>query len=512
MEDKLKTDEKKGQDMLDKIMKYQKMKPDWRVPKHILYKVIKLTRPYDPIKLDDIDPDKIPKMLEALVVKKEVPEMKAESKKVPLKMRKKKKKSLPPPREKHGRVDALLKNIYYDIRNPSSFSSPYKLYKAAKAQNQHIRVRDVTDWLAAQNAYTLYRPVKSTFQRRKVIVRGLAHQYQADLVDFQPLAKENSGTHFLLTIIDCFSRFALGIPIKSKSGASVVEGFKKAFKKMMPKPRKIQTDRGSEFYNANVTKYLRDNNIALFSTDQELKASIVERFNRTLREKIQKYMVFKRSLRYVDALPDILFAYNAAPHSSLKGKSPIQVTKRNEREIYDIQYGEYLKELEKKAPPHKYKIKDVVRVAKPKKGMMKMDRTFKEALYVITDTIKSIPPTYKVKKRSDGTIVDGAYYEPQLLRVNVGGDTVDEETKVYDDEVPVKKVMSKYYGGDKEDVSKRKRKSPIKRLQKKSPVAKTKSPHKPIKSLPKRAPVRKAPQKSPVRRSLRNAGIKRGRK
>ena len=127
------------------------------------------------------------------------------------------------------RIHALLKSIYTDLKQPASFSSPYKLYRAARKVNDGIRLRQVVDWLETQDTYTKYRDVKTRFFRRKVLTRGIGYQQQADLVDYSAIARDNAGVKFLLTIIDCFSRFALAIPIKSKSGVHVAEALKKAW-------------------------------------------------------------------------------------------------------------------------------------------------------------------------------------------------------------------------------------------------------------------------------------------
>ena len=124
-----------------------------------------------------------------------------------------------------------------------------------------------------------YRRIKVKYPRRKVLSRGLRYQYQADLVDYSALKRDNCSFTFLLTIIDIFSRFALAIPIKSKKGSHVATALEKAFKVMKP-PRKLQTDMGKEFYNSHVKRVLNRYRVHHFSTDQPLKAQIVERFNR----------------------------------------------------------------------------------------------------------------------------------------------------------------------------------------------------------------------------------------
>ena len=126
----------------------------------------------------------------------------------------------------------------------------------------------------------------------------MRYQYQADLVNYSALKRDNLSFTFLLTIIDIFSRFALAIPIKSKKGPHVAAALEKAFKVMKP-PRKLQTDMGKEFYNSHVKRVPNRYRVNHFSTDQPLlnQAQIVERFNRTLREMLKQSMAYKKKFR-----------------------------------------------------------------------------------------------------------------------------------------------------------------------------------------------------------------------
>ena len=90
------------------------------------------------------------------------------------------------------------------------------LFRAAKQKNPNILFKDVESWLETQPVYTKYRRIKVKYPHCKVLSRGLRYQYQADLVDYSALKRDNHSFTFLLTIIDIFSRFALAIRIKSK--------------------------------------------------------------------------------------------------------------------------------------------------------------------------------------------------------------------------------------------------------------------------------------------------------
>ena len=311
------------------------------------------------------------------------------------------------------RADALFKKIYTDPSNPASFSSPLRLYNEAKKKNAKIKYKDAERWLQGQRDYTMYRRVQLTFKRRPVLVRSVNIQYQVDLMDMASHSRHNSGNRFLLTIIDCFSRFAMALPIKSKHAHHVVGALKKAFK-FMGKPLKLQSDKGSEFYNATVKSFLRSNNVAHFSTQQEKQAQIVERFNRTVREKLTRYMAYNNTKRYIYMLPDWLFGYNNKKHSSLGPFSPSQVTKENVSQVREILYGEH---FEKKAPRRKYKIGDKVRVAEYRQKFVRSHhQTFTTEKFEVSDALNTNPPTYRVKDLK-GELVEGAFYEYQMQLV-----------------------------------------------------------------------------------------------
>ena len=219
------------------------------------------------------------------------------------------------------RINALLKSIYTDLRCPASFSSPYTLFRAAKQKNPNILYKDVESWLETQPVYTKYRRIKIKYPHCKVLSRGLRYQYQANLVDNSALKRDNCSFTFLLTIIDIFSRFALAIPIKSKKGPYVATALEKAITVMKP-PRRLQTDMGKEFYNSHVKRVLNRYRVHHFSTDQPLKAQIVECFNGTLRETLKQSMAYRKNLDYISMLSDFLYGYNARPHTAFSSICP----------------------------------------------------------------------------------------------------------------------------------------------------------------------------------------------
>ena len=111
-----------------------------------------------------------------------------------------------------------------------------------------LKQSEVKQWLSYQYAYTLHKPVCRTFSRRPIVVGGIDHQWQTDLIDVQRLKKDNDSYSYLLTVIDVLSKYAWVIPLKNKSGPTLVAAFHQIFAEGR-KPLKLQTDKGAEFFN-----------------------------------------------------------------------------------------------------------------------------------------------------------------------------------------------------------------------------------------------------------------------
>ena len=142
----------------------------------------------------------------------------------------------------------------------------------------------------------------------------------ADLADMQLLSKFNKGFKFLLCVIDIFSKYAWVVPLKDKKGVSIVNAFQKIFKESDRKPNRIWVDKGGEFYNNSFKKWLGDNGVEMYSTNNEGKPVIAERFIRTLKNKIHKYMTSISKNVYIDKLDDIVDEYKNTYHTSILKK------------------------------------------------------------------------------------------------------------------------------------------------------------------------------------------------
>ena len=167
--------------------------------------------------------------------------------------------------------------------------------------------------------------------------------------------KLNKRFRFLLCVIDIFSKYAWVILLKDKKGVSIVNAFQKILDKSARKPNKIWVDKGTEFYNISFKKWLKDNDIEMYSIHNEGKSVVAERFIRTLKNKIYKYMTAISKNVYIDKLDDIVDEYNNTYHRTIKMK-PVDVK--------DDTYIDFKKEVNDK--DCKFKVADHVRISKYK--------------------------------------------------------------------------------------------------------------------------------------------------
>ena len=172
-------------------------------------------------------------------------------------------------------------------------------------------------------------------KKRRVLVGGIDRIWAADLMDMQAFSKFNRGVKYLLAVIDIFSKYGWLIPLKDKTGKSVASALKTIFKER--KPEKMWVDKGKEFYNKDVKDL-----VELYSTENEEKSSVVERWIRTMKEKMWKYFTDKNTNVYLNQLSSLVKEYNNTRHSSIK-MTPVNASKKeNELRVWRNLYPEHL--------------------------------------------------------------------------------------------------------------------------------------------------------------------------
>ena len=305
--------------------------------------------------------------------------------------------------------DSLLKRVYSDPSKPGSLAGLQNFYRGLKDKPKR---RVIKQWMASDKTYTLHRKSFKQYPRNKVIAYDIDNIWQIDLCDMQNIKNFNHQIKYLITCIDIF--YAWVVPIPNKLATTVVTGLKKIIGER--KPDKIQTDEGKEFLNKEMEAYLFENDIQLYVLRSEMKASVIERYNRTLKEKMYRYFTFSNTKRYKDVLSDIVSSYNNSYHRSIK-MAPIEVVQENKEQVRRNLYGLLESQLEKPIF-FKFDIGDYVRISKYKNIFQKgYDPNWSREVFEIHEKLPRIPPVYKIKDLEDEEVL-GVFYEQELQKVN----------------------------------------------------------------------------------------------
>jgi hypothetical protein len=316
-------------------------------------------------------------------------------------------------------VNEKLSQIYFDISNPAGYSSAKKLSLASG-----IDLADVKHWLSSQDAYTQHKPVRRRFVRNRYIASNIKQYFEADLADMTSIQDENNGFRYILCVIDIFSKKAWGEPLKNKKSLTVAKALQSIFLRS-GYPVHLRHDRGREFLGPEVRTLLKSNKINQIVTDnEETKCAIVERFLRTIKERLYRYFTQFGRKKYIHILQEVFNSYNNTKHSAI-GRAPNKVTSYNVKEVYQYLYsglGRYKKlEISNKKQPL-FKVNDLVKVSKAKHKLDKgYHPNWSYEVFKIADVIKRNPVVYKLLD-SQGEAVTGVWYETELQKVSIQED------------------------------------------------------------------------------------------
>ena len=251
----------------------------------------------------------------------------------------------------------------------------------------------------------LHKPVIIKFEKRKVYSQFKDNIWGVDLADMQSLSRQNKGIKYLLCVIDLYSKYAFVIPLKDKKEISILNAFDKIIKQYNRKPNKIWVDQGGEFYNNIFKKWLSDNDIIMYSTYNEGKSVVAERFIRTLKNKLYKHMTATGKNVYHDVLDDIVNEYNNTKHNTIKMK-PKDVGNNNKRVYID-------KHNEKRS---RFKVGDRVKISKFKNIFAKGHTpNWSREIFLVNKINDTVPYTYNIKDLTDAEIIS-SFYDRELQK------------------------------------------------------------------------------------------------
>ena len=244
--------------------------------------------------------------------------------------------------------------------------------------------------------------------------------------------KINRGYKYIFTNIDIFSKYAYAFPLKSKKIQDIKPCFEKIFKKN--KPTYVWSDKESSFLSKEMQLLFKNNNVKIYHTNSHLKAVIVERFNRSLRELMMIEFVKNNNTIWYNILPKLIKIYNNRYHSTIK-MAPIEVNKNNEKYIIENIYT-----YNKTSKNPKFKIIDLVRISLKRRPIFdkaSADIKWSEELFKIHSINRSNVITYKIKDLHD-EIIEGIFYEKELQLTK-------NTSEVYIIEKIIRKNKNKYF-------------------------------------------------------------------
>ena len=253
----------------------------------------------------------------------------------------------------------ILKEYYFNPKNAGAFMGAKKVFlELNKKHPWMISLQFIQSWLNNQDAYALQKQTRYNYKTAQVRMSGAGERLDLDLLSMINLAEENDGVKYLLFAIDVFNRKIWLKPLKNKTAKSVLSAVRDILKEVHPK--KIRSDKGSEFANKWFKSFCKDKNIYFFTTNNPAKANYVERVQLTIKTAIYRMMRYQRNYRYIDK--KTLWLIITTPHRSLKNLAPNDVNKENEAGIWADLYLKNHRRTKVK-PTFKFKLGYLVRIS-----------------------------------------------------------------------------------------------------------------------------------------------------
>jgi hypothetical protein len=327
-------------------------------------------------------------------------------------------------------IQKLLYNIYVVEKNYDGIN---ELYRKAKIQNPKIKKNDVKLFLQSQKSYQrTYQPIKE--KKFLPIYSEKPSAYQMDLTFIPQYKNENKGIYVLFTAININTRYAYASYATNKDTNTILNLFNE-FHNNVNEINYIMGDLGSEFTNKKFLQYLDSQNISyhFFKSDSH-KLGIINRFHRTLKEKILKYMLANDTTVWYDVLQDIIKNYNNSYHRGIKMR-PIDVNNYYEQQIITSKRND-TEFLHDKQP--QFNINDIIRVKTIKNSFNnKMEPLYSAETYKLTkinkNTVNSIDindNTHSFKKDNIIVVNSNEFInQNDMIKENKKSNTISRKIK-----------------------------------------------------------------------------------
>ena len=266
----------------------------------------------------------------------------------------------------------------------------------------------VVQYLQSKAPYTKYKQFRKTFPRLKAVAYRINEIWSVDVAYMDKIAQHNNGVKYLLVAVDVLSRYLRVQPMKALYAKDAVEAFKKMIKQK--KPERVWTDKGSEF-KGEIKTFCEKKEIHLYTTENETKSAFAERNIQSLKNIIHKYLEENWTWTYIKELPQFVNTINSrvnrvtqhAPNKTFKKHEPFLISLAISTKKYKLKHEEG----------------ELVRIAKPDEIFRKgYKQNYTDEVFTVFKVATLSPPTYNLID-ANNVIIEGKFYEPELVQVNV---------------------------------------------------------------------------------------------
>ena len=309
--------------------------------------------------------------------------------------------------EDNGGASMFRMNEIYRQYNYPSFK---RFSEILKEKGLKKTQKEIKEFIESQKVGQLHKPVQKVKRNLKHITASSPNEiWQIDLLDYQKNSRQNRGFKYIFVCVDVFTRQARAEPIKNKTSTTTDDAFKKLTRETQPQA--VYSDDGNE-WKGEFKDILKAKNIIHIVNDygDHNSLGIIDRFSKTIKTMIAKYMTANDTKRWIDALPKLIELYNETPHSGIENIKPVEATEReNIKKIGTINFEKrgHNNQVDKKI--NDIKVGDYVRVQRLKGTFEKgYTITYTKEIYQVAKT------TAQKAELSDGK----SYKKNKLMKVD----------------------------------------------------------------------------------------------
>lgn len=327
-------------------------------------------------------------------------------------------------------IEKIIAVNYANRLSPTAFAG---IGRQKKHYGKWASIGDIKKGLSRAKGYTLKKP----WDKKPVYNPTFAYRpdelWQMDLLDVSRFSRKNGGTKFLLTGIDCFSRVAFVLPLKSKRGEEVTAVFREHLSQGGRSPQRLGTDEGREFFNSHFQSLLQEYGIKHHPPRTSKHMSIIERFNRTFLNLFSALQESQNDTRYLEFLPSLVRIYNTRHHRSI-GRPPLEAQMpEHYAEVLGVTLNNYANRAlkAKKALQRRWqrgerevRVGDTVRVVADQEAMFRKGYrgAYEKELFEVTGiNAKLLVPLYTLKRKTgpgEGDALRYSFYREEIQLVS----------------------------------------------------------------------------------------------